>query len=243
MFIPQVEVNGIVCAGKKIHTILLDSDNIGVQSISAKYIQECQLMSDLRHPNITQFLGVCFLPDCQLPVLVTERLDGNLDDLLETVSNIPLILKLSLLKDIARGLHYLHSHDPQIIHRDLTAKNVLLNSSLVAKITDLGNSRIVNIQPGQLAQTLSQNPGTLMYMAPEALTVGARYGPSLDIFSFGHLGIFVGLQVSVAFWYDIIISCDSSGCKPIVEWLTRISNHCVGSFQVGGKYYWGKPIH
>ena len=76
-----------------------------------------------------------------------------------------------------------------------TAKNVLLTSSLVAKITDLGNSRIVNIQPGQLAQTLSRNPGTGVYMPPEALTAAARYGPSLDIFSFGHLGIFVLLQV------------------------------------------------
>jgi mitogen-activated protein kinase kinase kinase 7 len=196
MFGSQIEVNGIMCAAKKIHTILLDSGNIGVHTITAKYIQECQLMSDLRHPNITQFLGVCFLPDCQLPVLVTEKLDGNLNDLLETISDISIILKRSILEDIARGLHYLHSHDPQIIHRDLTAKNVLLNSSLVAKISDLGNSRIVNIQPGELAQTLSQNPGTLMYMPPEALTAEARYGTSLDIFSFGHLGIFVGLQVS-----------------------------------------------
>ena len=188
-------MNGLVCAGKKIHEILLDVGNIGVRDIAAKYVQECQLMSALRHPNITQFLGVCFLPTCQLPVLVMERVDGGLDDLLESVLNIPLTLKCSMLEDIARGLLYLHKHDPQIIHRDLTAKNVLLTSSLVAKITDLGNSHIVNIQPGQLAQTLSRNPGTLVYMPPEALTAAARYGPSLDIFSLGHLGIFVGLQV------------------------------------------------
>ena len=152
-------------------------------------------MSDLRHPNIIQFLGVCFLPNCQLPLLVMEKLDGNLDDLLETVPNIPLTLKCSILGDVARGLLYLHKRTPQIIHRDITAKNVLLTSSLVGKITDLGNSRIMNVLPGQLAQTLSRNPGTLVYMPPEALTAAARYGPSLDIFSFGHLGIFVGLQV------------------------------------------------
>ena len=121
-------------------------------------------MSDLRHPNITLFLGVCFLPSCQLPVLVMEKLDGSLDDLLETVPNISLVLKQSILEDIARGLLYLHKHNPQIIHRDLTAKNVLLTSYLVAKITDLGNSRIVDLQPGQLARTLSRLPGTLVYM-------------------------------------------------------------------------------
>ena len=113
-------------------------------------------MSDLRHPNITQFLGVCFLPNCRLPVLVMERLDGSLDDLLENILNIPLVLKRSILEDVARGLLYLHKHRPQIIHRDLTAKNVLLTASLVAKVTDFGNSRMLNMQPGRLVQTLSQ---------------------------------------------------------------------------------------
>ena len=153
-------------------------------------------MSDLRHPNITLFLGVCFLPNCQLPVLLMERLDGSLDDLLETVPNIPLAVKQSILEDVARGLLYLHQHSSQILHRDLTAKNVLLTTSLVAKITDFGNSRIVNLQPGQLARTLSRLPGTLVYMPPEALSASSHYGPSLDIFSFGHLTLFTLAQVS-----------------------------------------------
>ena len=191
----QVEVNGLICAGKKIHDVLIDAANAGVENVAGKYVQECQLMSDLRHPNITLFLGVCFLPNCQLPVLLMERLDGSLDDLLETVPNIPLALKRSVLEDVSRGLLYLHKHTPQIIHRDLTAKNVLLTSYFVAKITDLGNSRIVNLQPGQLARTLSRLPGTLVYMPPEALSASSRYGPSLDIFSFGHLALFTLIQV------------------------------------------------
>ena len=154
-------------------------------------------MSNLRHPNITQFMGVCFLPNCQLPVLLMERLDGSLDGLLETVPNIPLTLKRSILEDVARGLLYLHKHNPQIVHRDLTTKNVLLTSSLVAKITDFGNSRIVNLQPGQLARTLSWSPGTPAYMPPEALTSASCYGPSLDVFSFGHLALFTLTQVKI----------------------------------------------
>ena len=87
-------MKSLLCAGKKIHEVLLDVGNVGVKDIAAKYVQECQLMSDLRHPNIALFLGVCFLPNCQLPVLVMERLDGSLDDLLETVPNIPLVCLL-----------------------------------------------------------------------------------------------------------------------------------------------------
>ena len=158
-------------------------------------MQECQLMSSLHHPNIVQFLGVCFLPNCSQPALVMEKLEESLHSLLMMVPNILLILKCAILEDVARGLQYLHAHDPLIIHRDLTANNVLMTSSLSAKITDLGNSRIVTRQPRQLAQTLSRYPGALVYMPPEALNASARYGPSLDVFSFGHLALFILTQV------------------------------------------------
>ena len=177
------------------HDVLLQQDNEGMEFVVVKYHQECQLMASLRHPNITQFLGLCFLPDVQLPLLVMEQLEMNLDDLLEGMPNLLLPLKVSILEDVCCGLDYLHTRDPQVIHRDLTAKNVLLTSSLSAKITDMGNSRIVSMRPGQLARTLSQLPGTLVYMPPEALSDDHCYGASLDVFSFGHLALFTLTQV------------------------------------------------
>ena len=161
-----------------------------------KYLQECQLMSSLHHPNITLFLGLCFLPGTQLPLLVMERLETSLDDLLENIPNLPLSLKRSVLEDVASGLLYLHDRPSPVIHRDLTSKNVLLTSSLVAKITDMGNSRIVDMRGGQMARTLSKLPGTLVYMPPEARGDAHCYGPSLDIFSFGHLALYTLTQVT-----------------------------------------------
>ena len=152
-------------------------------------------MSSLRHPNITQFLGLCFLPDAKLPLLVMERLEASLDDLLEHMPNLPLSLKRSLLEDIGSGLLYLHKMQPPVIHRDLTSKNVLLTSSLVAKITDMGNSRIV--ETDKVVRTLSKLPGTSVYMPPEAQDDVCHYGPSLDIFSFGHLALYTITQVSL----------------------------------------------
>ena len=125
-------------------------------------------MADLRHKHIVQFLGLCFLEGSALPVLVMEQLDSSLDDLLEGAPGLPLALKRSLLTDVARGLFYLHTHNPPVVHRDLSARNILLTTSLVAKISDLGNARIVNLRPGQLARTLSRLPGTMVYMPPEA---------------------------------------------------------------------------
>ena len=154
-------------------------------------------MSSLRHPNITQFLGLCFLPGTPLPLLVMERLESSLDDLLESITNLPLSLKRSILEDVARGLLYLHDKNPPIIHRDLTSKNVLLTSALVAKITDMGNSRIVNMKPGQMAKTMTKFPGTLVYMPPEAQDESHQYGASMDIFSFGHLALYTITQVGI----------------------------------------------
>ena len=195
--VEELKVNNLICAGKRMYETLTDSGNEGADCMIQKYYDECQLLSDLHHPNIVQFLGICFLRNSshKLPMLVMERMQGNLDNLLENTPDISLAKKCSILQDVARGLHYLHSRSPSIIHRDLTARNVLINSAMVAKIADMGNSRIVDIQPGQLARTMTVGaPGTIVYMPPEAFEVPPKYGPMLDMFSFGHLTLFTAIQ-------------------------------------------------
>ncbi len=193
----QIKYQETSCAAKKIHEILLEAGNEGMQETVQKYIKECQLMVSMRHPNITQFLGLCFLEGSNLPLLVMERLEMSVDDLLECAPDVPLSVKVSILTDTCSGLVYMHSRSSPVIHRDLTARNVLLTSSLSAKITDLGNSRIVDFTPGLMAQTLTKNPGTTVYMPPEAFGESLRYGPSLDVFSLGHLSLFTLTQVCV----------------------------------------------
>ena len=199
--VEEVRVYGVTCAGKRIYETLIDPRNEGADHVVKKYYEECRLLSSLNHPNIVQFLGICFLKaqpgySSSLPVLVMERLDRSLDDLLENTPNIPLAQKCSILQDVARGLDYLHSRSPAVIHRDLTARNVLLNSVMVAKITDMGNARIVDFQPGESAKTMTKGvPGTAVYMPPEAFDNPPKYGPKLDMFSFGHLTLFTMTQV------------------------------------------------
>ena len=113
---------------------------------------------------------------------------------LEKRSDIPFSLKRSILLDVSRGLVYLHGHSPPIIHRDLTARNVLFTPSMHAKIADLGNARMV--EPHKLTKTMSSAPGTLVYMPPEATRVQSRYSAKLDMFSFGHLALFTAIQES-----------------------------------------------
>ena len=190
----EVTVGGTVCAGKKIHVALLDPQAEGMQKMVERFVSECKLMSKVRHPNIVQFMGLCFLEDSPHPMLVMECLDTNLDSILEKKKNLPFPLVLHVLLDITKGLVYLHSLKPQpIIHRDLTARNILLYSaSMQAKIADLGNAMMIDEM--RLSKTLSQAPGTTPYMPPEALQTEAKYNTMLDVFSFGHLALFAVLE-------------------------------------------------
>ena len=52
----QIVVDGLICAGKKIHEVLIQADNVGAENLAVKYVQECQIMADLRHPHVVLFL-------------------------------------------------------------------------------------------------------------------------------------------------------------------------------------------
>ena len=113
----------------------------------------------------------------------------------------PLSLKCSILHDVASGLTYLHERSPPIIHRDLSARNVLLNSGMVAKIADLGVACIVPRM--RAAATMTKAPGAGVYMPPEALESKpgkenedkrSKYDASIDVFSFGVVAIFTLCQ-------------------------------------------------
>ena len=87
---------------------------------------------------------------------------------------------------MALGLRYLHEHSPPIIHRDLSANNVLLTTNMRAKISDLGVAKMLNITPAQMTQRMSTKaPGTPCYMPPEALMARPNYTSKIDSYSYG----------------------------------------------------------
>ena len=129
----------------------------------------------------------------RLPVMVMEKMQHSLRDLVEKYENIPLNVKLSILDEVCLGLRYLHSRNPPIVHRDLTPNNILLSYRLEAKITDLGVAKVVK---SDNQKTMTKLPGTPDFMPPEALSVRPVYGPSLDVFSYGG----VILNVTTQLW-------------------------------------------
>jgi len=100
-------------------------------------------------------------------------------------SNINMETKVSILCDVSKGLDFLHTRKPTVIHRDFSSNNVMLTSSLVAKIGDLGVAKVARADSTKTRSKLTTALGTLHFMPPEALDdVDPVYGTPVDVFSF-----------------------------------------------------------
>lgn len=184
----EVNYMGLKCAGKKIHDVLIEQEETNY--IVRHFEEECRILSTMRHPNIVQFLGVHFNENESVPMLVMEFLPMTLTSCIEKHGILPEEISYSILYDVALGLYYLHNHSPPIVHRDLSANNVLLTYYMDAKISDLGVARMLNLTPLQ-ASRLTQTPGTPAYMPPEVMVANPKYDTSIDEFSFGIMMIHI----------------------------------------------------
>jgi serine/threonine protein kinase len=155
---------------------MLDSDDE-----NTGFSREIITMSRLNHPRIVRFIGCTWTSTKDLGA-VTEFMDGG--DVRTLLENRKIDLswkkeKISIAIDVAEALSYMHSLNPRIIHRDLKSRNVLLNSSMVAKLSDFGLSRNRTYE-----ETLTAGVGTVRWTAPEVM-LGENYSEQADVYSFG----------------------------------------------------------
>ena len=191
----EVRVHGVPCIAKRLHDILVGRrgeepvDEQQRAGIIQKFRDEVNLLSRLRHPNVVQFLGVHYGRDEADISLIMEYMYMDLEHCITAYPNIPLPYKTSILRDVSYGLAYLHSMS--IIHRDLNAGNILLTESLRAKIADLGVARLFERKSAKQQLTMSLCPGARNFMPPESLEKSPKYDCKLDIFSVGHLILYL----------------------------------------------------
>ena len=160
------------------------------QAFITAFEKECAMWSALRHPQIVQFLGIYFDPS-HTPVMVLEKMDASLRSLLETTpkEDFPLINKVVILRQVAQGLVYLHSHSPKLVHHDLTPNNILVNEvTYLTKLTDFGMTRAIDAASLTRSSSIKGTPG---FVAPEALRYPPRYDDKLDVFAYGNVIITV----------------------------------------------------
>ena len=150
---------------------------------------EMDIISRLHHPNILQFLGACTIV---YPHMIIMEYMSN-DTLESCNTQLTHGQRIGIVKDIAKGLAYLHNRKPEcIIHRDLKPNNILLTTSFRAKIADFG---ISCIRPtSDEAYNMTSETGTYRYMAPEVL-MHKEYNAKVDIWSFGMILLFMFSQL------------------------------------------------
>ncbi|KAL8200149.1 hypothetical protein R6Q57_011488 [Mikania cordata] len=153
-----------------------------------EFLTEIQLLSGQHHENIINLVGYC--DDGKEKIIVYEYAEhGSLDRYIrrsDTNYTLNWLERLKIVAGAARGLDHLHSHvgkQQAIIHRDIKSSNILLDHNWVAKISDLGLSKLTFSGFGT-STIISQACGTLNYLEPEYIRTGFLTKRS-DVYSFG----------------------------------------------------------
>ncbi|KAF8033340.1 hypothetical protein BT93_D2065 [Corymbia citriodora subsp. variegata] len=148
-----------------------------------QFIAEIISIGRLRHRNVVTLLGYCRRKG-ELLLVYDYMPNGSLDKYLYNQPKVTLnwSQRFRVIKGVANGLSYLHEGWEQVvIHRDIKASNILLDSELNGRLGDFGLARLYD--HGANPQT-THLVGTLGYLAPEN-TRTARATTSTDVFAFG----------------------------------------------------------
>lgn len=146
-----------------------------------EFRKEAFMLTDIVDEHCVRMTGVCLKPFC----LVTEFMPcGDLYSLCHRppMAEISWPLRLRIALDMAKGMQFLHSLKPPIIHNDLKSPNVLLASTdpdapVVAKISDFG----LSMRMSKMYTRLVDNP---VWVAPEIMR-GNTYDTKADVYAYG----------------------------------------------------------
>ncbi|KAL4382444.1 hypothetical protein AHAS_Ahas04G0234100 [Arachis hypogaea] len=177
----RAELPGKVVAVKKLH-MESDADD---KFNSKAFENEIKALTEMKHRNIIKLYGFC--QHSQFSFLVYKYLDGgSLDHVLgdeKQATAFDWERRVNVVKGVANALSYMHHGcKPPIVHRDISSKNVLLDSEYEAHVSDFGTVKF--LQPGSNWTTPAGV--TYGYGAPE-LVQTMEVTEKCDVYSFGVL--------------------------------------------------------
>ncbi|CAI0450451.1 unnamed protein product [Linum tenue] len=176
---------GPVYMGKLDDGRVIAVKQLSVQSHQGKsqFITEIATISAVQHRNLVKLYGCCIEGENRL--LVYEYLENkSLDKALfgEKGLNLNWLTRYEVCLGVARGLAYLHEESRlRIVHRDVKASNILLDSELVPKISDFGLAKLYDDKKTHISTRVA---GTIGYLAPEYAMRG-HLTEKADVFAFG----------------------------------------------------------
>uniref|UniRef100_A0A0E0L097 non-specific serine/threonine protein kinase n=1 Tax=Oryza punctata TaxID=4537 RepID=A0A0E0L097_ORYPU len=149
----------------------------------SQFVTEVATISAVQHRNLVKLHGCCI--DSNTPLLVYEYLEnGSLDRAIfgDSSLNLDWAMRFEIILGIARGLSYLHEESSVcIVHRDIKASNILLDTDLTPKISDFGLAKLYDEKQTHVSTRIA---GTFGYLAPEYAMRG-HLTQKTDVFAFG----------------------------------------------------------
>ncbi|PWA55161.1 serine-threonine/tyrosine-protein kinase catalytic domain-containing protein [Artemisia annua] len=151
-----------------------------------EFLTEIQLLYGQQHPNLISLVGYCDEGrEKSIVYQYAER--GSLDQYIRRTrktnsTTLTWLQRLQICVDAARGLDHLHNYvggHRTIIHRDIKSSNILIDENWVAKISDLGLSKL-----SVTSLVATYGCGTPGYIEPEYNSTGVVTKKS-DVYSFG----------------------------------------------------------
>ncbi|KAL7090196.1 hypothetical protein ACP275_12G025200 [Erythranthe tilingii] len=176
-----------------------------------QYLTEVKVISMLRHRNLVQLIGWSHDHHGELLLVYEFMSNGSLDHHLFRKDNIlSWTQRYNIALGLASALLYLHQEWEQcVVHRDIKSSNVMLDSSLNAKLGDFGLAQLMD---HGLTPKTTGLAGTSGYMAPEYLS-GGRASKESDVYSFG----VVALEIATG--KKSIGPLNQESNKSLVEWV------------------------
>ena len=237
------EFRGQKVAVKQMHELIVSPEFLQLLN------REINTMAQLRHPNLLQFIGAVLDHPSGNPMIITEIMDISLRGAYEKkqLSPVPVSICLSIMRDVAVGLNYLHCLPDPIIHRDVSSANVLLESKgpgkWKTKISDFGSAKFAR-------SAVTTAAGAAVYSAPESFQSVAfihkkKQTTKMDVFSYGVLllevmscqfpgsvDVFQNLleQLKISSIHQLILQCISEDpehrptIKQVIQQLDSINN-------------------
>jgi serine/threonine protein kinase len=141
--------------------------------------RELEICRGLRHRHIVSCLGHEYQTNTQSLFIFLEYVaGGSLRHMLSEFGPLEGRLLQKATRGVLKGLNYLHTNMPPVVHRDLKGSNVLVDLNYCVKLADFGCSKC-----DVHTQTFTTH-GSILWMAPEVMQ-GGGYGRMADIWSFG----------------------------------------------------------
>ncbi|VDL75483.1 unnamed protein product [Nippostrongylus brasiliensis] len=191
--LPEINRNQLVFIEKigqgefgEVHRCLLESRQVAVKRLHSTsqddeiaFLREIRVLGNLKHPNVVEVIGVSTI-DKPMICIMEYMANGDLKSSMSKMEDVDSVYCISVATQLAAGLAYLESCN--FVHRDIAARNCLVDEEGNVKIADFGMAR--SLYSNDYYRVEGQFVLPIRWMAWESLLLG-KFSTHSDVWAFG----------------------------------------------------------